>query len=71
MSKFKGRVTRIEGLSDRRRLPRLGIIRLGIKAISEKTGNEYPKEVPYFVAPDEVRSIYGEQPTEQQSTVLL
>ncbi|HRR41344.1 MAG TPA: hypothetical protein P5244_08945 [Syntrophales bacterium] len=61
---FAPRVTRIKGLSDRRRLPRLGIIRLGLKARSAKSGREYPVEVPYFICPPEVQKIYGEQPTE-------
>lgn len=53
----------IKGLSQVRRLPRLGIIRLGIKAKSAK-GTEYPKAVDYFVCPDEVKKIYGEKPKE-------
>lgn len=44
-----------------RRLPRLGKIRLGIVAKS-KSGSEYPKEVDYFVIPDEVKKVYGEKP---------
>jgi hypothetical protein len=55
--------TKITGLSDRRRLPRLGKIRMGIKAISEE-GKSYPKEVPFFVVPAEVKKIYGEKPVE-------
>jgi len=61
---FKQGVTRINGLSDRRRLPRLGVIRLGIKAQSEKSGKEYPVETDYFVVPDEVAEIYGGKPKE-------
>jgi hypothetical protein len=38
----------IKGLSEVRRLPRLGKIRLGIKKVSEK-GTEYPAEVDYFI----------------------
>jgi hypothetical protein len=53
----------IEGLSDRRRLPRLGIIRLGLKVKNVK-GIEYPKEVDYFVCPSEVQKVYGEKPKE-------
>ena len=53
----------IEGLSDRRRLPRLGIIRLGLKAKNAK-GVEYPKEMDYFVCPPEVQKVYGEKPKE-------
>ena len=55
--------TRIKGLSDKRRLPRLGKIRLGVKAIT-KSGKEYPVEKDYFVVPPEVAAIYGEQPKE-------
>ncbi len=51
----------IAGLSESRRLPRAGKIRLGIKAKSKK-GTEYPKDVDYFVCSDEVKKIYGEQP---------
>ena len=53
--------TRIKGLSDIRRLPRLGKIRLGVKAIA-KSGKEYPREVPYFVVPPEVERVYGDRP---------
>lgn len=51
----------IKGLSERRRLPRLGKIRLGIK----KTGvsGEFPAEVEYFVCPPEVQQVYGPRPT--------
>lgn len=62
MSSFRSNVTRIKGLSDRRRMPLLGKIRLGIKKVSQKTGNEYPAEVDYFVCPESVRQIFGEQP---------
>ena len=61
---FNQRITRIKDLSDRRRLPRLGIVRLGIKQKSQKTGNEYPTETPFFVCPPEVQAIYGDKPTE-------
>lgn len=56
--------TQIKGLSDKRRLPRLGKIRLGVKAVSEKSGKEYPTETQYFVCPAEVQKVYGEKPTE-------
>lgn len=56
--------TEIKGLSDKRRLPRLGKIRLGLKALSKNSGKEYPTETPYFVCPPEVMKIYGEKPTE-------
>ncbi len=51
----------IKGLSQIRRLPRLGVIRLGVKTKSAK-GTEYPKAVDYFVCPDEVKKVYGEKP---------
>ena len=54
----------IHNLSDIRRLPRLGKISLGIKAKSDKTGNEYPKEVSYFVCPKPVQEVFGEKPIE-------
>jgi hypothetical protein len=61
---FAQKVTRIKELSDRRRLPRLGSIRLGIKMKSRNTGNEYPKETDYLVCPPEVQAHYGEKPKE-------
>lgn len=62
MSNFRPNITRIKGLSDRRRMPLLGKIRLGIKKKSQKTGNEYPAETDYFVCPPEVQKVFGEQP---------
>ncbi len=53
----------IDNLSDRVRIPRLGKIRLGIKATTAK-GVEYPKAVDYFVCPDEVKAVYGQTPRE-------
>jgi len=52
----------IKGISDIRRLPRLGKIRLGEK---RKTtgGKEYPAETNHFVVPKEVARIYGDKPT--------
>lgn len=64
MAGFKQPFSKIKDISDRRRLPRLGKIRLGVKVISKKTGKEYPKETDYFVCPEEVRKIYGDQPKE-------
>lgn len=49
--------TKIKGLSDRRRLPRLGKIRLGFKV--QKNGKEFPAELPFFLLPDEVGKQYG------------
>ena len=42
MNGFKPQYSSIKGISDKRRLPRLNKIRLGIKKKSQKTGNEYP-----------------------------
>ena len=56
------RYTQIKDLSTRRRLPRLGKIRLGIKV--ENGDKSYPKETPYFVVPQEVAKVYGDRPTE-------
>jgi len=67
---FVQRVTTIKGLSDKRRLPRLGIIRLGIKKKSAK-GVEYPAEVDYFVVPPEVQKLYGEKPKELDVMIPL
>jgi len=60
---FKARFTKIKELSERRRLPRLGKIRLGVKMVSMKTKKEYPKETQFFVVPPEVAKVYGEKPT--------
>jgi hypothetical protein len=53
----------IEGVSDIRRLPRLGKIRLGIKVIPGGDKNPYPKATDYFVVPDEVKELTGDKPT--------
>jgi hypothetical protein len=52
---------KIKGLSERRRLPRLGKIRLGVKVLA-KNGQTYPAEVEYFVVPPEVEKLYGPKP---------
>ena len=65
----------IKGLSEVKRLPRMGKIRLGIKKKSAKTGKDYPTEVDYFVLDpsspnederkkmiDEFHKLYGDQP---------
>ena len=61
---FAPQFSRVKGISDRRRMPRLGKIRLGIKKKSLKTGNEYPVEVDYFVCPPEVQKVFGDKPKE-------
>lgn len=55
-------MTPIEGISEIRRLPRLGKIRLGIKKEGQK--GTYPSAVDYFVCPDEVKVVYNDRPTE-------
>lgn len=71
------RFTQIQGLSQIRRLPRLGRIRGGVK-VKKKGGDKRcqhkpeescvwctrPSETNYFVCPPEVQKVYGEQPTE-------
>jgi len=55
----------IKDVSTARRLPRLGIIRLGIKV--EETGKSpYPRATDYFVVPDELKKTTGEKPKELQ-----
>lgn len=51
----------IKGLTEQRRLPRLGKIHLGVKA-KTKTGVMYPQATDYFVCPPEVQTVYGEKP---------
>lgn len=70
----------VKGLSERRRLPRLGKLHLGIKKLSQ-TGKEYPSAVDHFILPHEeggkpgtppvltalgkqIAAIYGEKPRE-------
>ncbi|MBA7511350.1 hypothetical protein ES705_03343 [subsurface metagenome] len=52
----------IKGVSEIRRMPRLGKIRLGIKQISPRTQNPYPVATDYFVVPDEIKGYVGEKP---------
>ena len=52
----------IKGLSDVVRLPRLGKIRLGERAVNE-AGKEYPRATEHFVVPAEVQEMYGAAPT--------
>lgn len=61
----------IKGLSDIRRLPRVGKIRLGERTVSQK-GAQYPRAVDYFVVREDdatsaeavraFRSVYGDKP---------
>lgn len=59
----------IKGLTDKRRISRGGHLRIGEKAISPKSGAEYPKAVDHFIPdfedPDMVplfTQLYGENP---------
>lgn len=59
-------MTPIAGLTGKNRLPRLGKIHLGVKDTKEVNGKtvEYPRAVDYFVCPEIVQAIFGEQPKE-------
>lgn len=63
MNGFTQKYSTIKGLSNRRRMPLSGKIRLGIK-VQNKQGVEYPKETDYFVCPPEVQAIFGPEPQE-------
>lgn len=54
----------IKGLSEQRRIPRIGKIHLGVKKVSQRTGKEYPSATEYFVVPSEVAEVHGEKPSE-------
>ena len=66
--------TKVKGISEVRRLPRLGKIRLGMKIKRKDVAKcsckdgcfrcTFPKETTYFVCPPEVQAVYGEKPTE-------
>ncbi len=51
----------IKDLSNVRRIPRIGKIRLGIK-VEVPGKNPYPKATDYFNVPDEIKNIVGEEP---------
>jgi hypothetical protein len=53
----------IKGVSEVIRLPRLGKIRLGIRREND-SGITYPVPTDYFVCPDEVKKVFGDQPRE-------
>lgn len=58
----------IKGLTNQRRMPRLGKIHLGVKVEKKNDKGEvvgnYPRAVDYFVCPPEVTAVYGEKPRE-------
>ncbi|GAI92149.1 unnamed protein product [marine sediment metagenome] len=51
----------IKEVSDVRRMPRLGKIRLGIK-VEPEGKNPYPRATDYFVVPDEIKELVGNTP---------
>jgi hypothetical protein len=53
----------MDGVSEKRVIPRLGKVRLGIK-VEGRTGSTHPKATDYLVVPDNVKTIFGEQPKE-------
>ncbi len=52
----------IHGLEQLYRLPRLGVIRLGVKVPNRDGKGEHPQEVTYFVIPEELHAVFGERP---------
>lgn len=54
----------IAGLSDQRRIPRLGRIRLGHLNHNTQSETNYPIEDSFFHVPPEVAKVYGDRPTE-------
>jgi hypothetical protein len=56
-------MTMVKGFR-RRRLARLGKIRLGDKVIPANGGREHPKDRLTFAVPEEVAKVYGEDPAE-------
>lgn len=53
----------IKGITEKRVIPRLGKIRLGIMAPSKNGTATHPVNIDYFVVPPEVQAVYGEKPT--------
>ena len=51
----------IKDISDVRRMPRIGKVRLGIK-VEPEGKNPYPRATDYFVVPDEIKGIVGDMP---------
>lgn len=71
---FSSGYTTVKGISERRRIPRLSKIRLGIKmqGKSKKTGEviEYPAELPFFLLPDIVARKFGGNVTVERAKQL-
>ena len=53
----------IKGVSEVIRLPRLGKIKLGVRKENGE-GISYPVPTKYFVCPEEVKKVFGEEPRE-------
>lgn len=64
MNEFSPKITSIHGLSEIRRLPRLGMIRLGIMVDNKNGEGQHAAEVDYFLCPPEIKEIYGDEPKE-------
>jgi hypothetical protein len=52
----------IKGLTEQRRMPRLGKIRTGVKVPNKSGSGEHPEAVDYFKLPDEIAEQFGEKP---------
>jgi hypothetical protein len=52
----------IKGLTEQRRMPRLGKIRTGVKVPNKNSAGEHPEAVDYFVLPDEIVTTFGDKP---------
>lgn len=53
----------IRGISDRRRIPRLGKIHLGVRVQNSSGRGDHPQATDYFVVPKELEATVGEKPT--------
>src|SRR5262245_55630661 len=53
----------IRGVSERRRIPRVGKIHLGIRVPNKNGRGGHPEAVDYFVVPEALRAVLGEKPT--------
>lgn len=51
----------IKGLSEQRRLPRLGKIHLGKKVPNKNKDGEHPEATTYFVLPPELENVFGKE----------
>jgi hypothetical protein len=58
----------IKGLTDNKRLVRVGKIHLGYRTKSA-SGKEHPVATPYFVCPPEVQKVFGKEPKEMEVVI--